>query len=189
MTYEKIKSIVKKTLSEKRFRHTLGCAEAAVSLAKRWNADEDKALRAALLHDITKELPYEQQLEIVKKIPFALSDTEKSKNIIHAFSGAVTAREKFGESDEVCRAIMYHTTSCADMTTLDKIIWLSDLIEKNRDFPGVEEIRDAAEKDLSRALILGYDRTITYLIERGSPINENVILARNSELRESKKER
>ncbi len=189
MTYEKIESIVKKMLSEKRFRHTLGCAETAVHLARRWGADEQKALRAALLHDITKEMPYEEQLGIVENAKLCLSDIEKSRNVIHAFSGAVVAHERFGEDDDVCRAVMYHTTACKDMKMLDRIIWLSDLTEKNRDFPGVEEIRKTAETSLAGALILGYDRTIEFLIERGSLICENIILARNSELLRLESER
>ena len=43
-------------LSGYRLEHTLGCERAAVMLAKRFGADEEKCAFAAILHDITKRL-------------------------------------------------------------------------------------------------------------------------------------
>ncbi len=38
--------------------------------------------------------------------------------------------------DAVYEAIRWHTTGKPDMTLLEKIIYLADYIEPNRDFPG-----------------------------------------------------
>ena len=74
----------------------------AEKLAKRWDADVALARRAAWLHDITKEMPYNEQLQLVDKHGIILTDTQRSEKIIHAFSGALVADQRFGEPDEVC---------------------------------------------------------------------------------------
>ena len=49
------KQIIRARLSEERYAHSLAVAEEAVSLAKRYGADPDKAYTAGLLHDIMKD--------------------------------------------------------------------------------------------------------------------------------------
>ncbi len=182
MTDSEIKRIIESTLSEKRYRHTLGCAETAQSLAKRWGADENSALRAALLHDITKEEPYESQLKLAHEHGIILSDTQKLPRVIHAFTGAIVAKVRFGEDDKICDAIRWHTTARKDMSLLEKIIWISDLTEPGRDFEGVDEIRKLSFSDLGLALIRGFDTTISHLIKCGRAIDGNMIEARNFEI-------
>ena len=180
MREEDIVEKVRSAMSEKRFRHTEGCVKMAEALARRWGADVSLARRAAYLHDIAKEMPYEDSLEFVSG--FGLSDIQKSKKIIHAFTGAIIAEHDFGECEEVCDAIRWHTTAKAGMSLLSKIIWISDLTEEGRDFPGVSEIRELAFSDLRKALILGFDTTLSFLKEKGSEIDTNMIEARDFEI-------
>ncbi len=169
-------------MSEKRFLHTVGCVEMAERLAKRWGADVALARRAAYLHDIAKEMPYSEQLKLVDKFGIILTDMQKSEKIIHAFSGALIAGEDFHECEEVCSAIRWHTTARKGMTQLEKIIWLADLTEAGRKFKEASEIRELAFENLSEALILGFDTTLSVLIKRGSEIDSNMIEARNYEI-------
>ncbi len=169
-------------LSEKRFLHTMGCADMARRLAVRWGADEKKAVRAALLHDIAKEEPYESQLKLLDEHGIILSENQKLKSVIHAFSGALIAKIRFGEPAEICDAIRWHTTAREGMSLLEKIIWLADLTEPNRNFDGVCEMRELAMQDIGLALIAGFDRTISFLIARGQAIDANMIEARNFEI-------
>ena len=67
-------------------------------------------------------------------------------------------------------AIRSHTTGKADMNVLEKIIYVADYMEPNRDFPGVEELRHLAYTDLDKALILGLEMTIVLLVEQGREI-------------------
>ena len=182
MTENEIIRTVKTRLSEKRFRHTQGCVDMAEKLSVRWGADVALARRAAWLHDVTKELPYEKQLEIVAKSGDTLTPMQKSEKIIHAFSGAIVAREEFLECEDVCSAIRWHTTARSGMSILEKIIWISDLTEEGRSFNGVEKIRELAFSDISRALVLGFDTTLRVLLENGNQIDTNMIEARNSEV-------
>ena len=182
MTEKEIAERVKASMSEKRFLHTLGCVEMAEKLARLYGADVELSRRAAYLHDITKEMSYSEQLKLVDRFGIILSRTQRSEKIIHAFSGAVLAKEEFGECDEVCDAIRWHTTARAGMTLLEKVIWVSDLVEEGRTFPGVEKLRSLAFENLSDALILGFDTTLRRLSELGSEIDTNMIEAREFEL-------
>ncbi len=182
MREEEIVEKVRSAMSAKRFRHTEGCVKMAEALARRWGADVPLARRAAYLHDIAKEMPYEAQLELIDKEGVTLTEIQRSKKIIHAFSGAIIAERDFGESAEVCDAIRWHTTARAGMSLLSKIIWLSDLAEEGRDFQGVSEIRELAFIDLRKALVLGFDTTLSFLKERDSEIDTNMVEARDSEI-------
>lgn len=182
MTEKDIITHVKSSMSEKRFLHTEGCVKMAEKLAVRWGADVNLARRAAYLHDIAKEMPYEQQLQLVDEHGIILTGTQRSEKIIHAFSGAIIAWARFDEPEAVCGAIRWHTTAHRGMTLLEKIIWLADLTEEGRTFNGVSEIRSLAFSDLSAALIRGFDTTLSVLISRGSEIDANMIEARNFEI-------
>ena len=182
LTEKEISERVKSVMSEKRFRHTEGCVDMAERLAVRWGADKSMARRAAYLNDIAKEMSYDKQLQLVDEHGIILNRVQRSEKIIHAFSGAIIAWREFGEPEEVCGAIRWHTTAKSGMTLLEKIIWLADLTEEGRDFDGVSEIRKLAFEDLSRALILGFDTTLRVLISRGSEIDSNMIKARNFEI-------
>ncbi len=186
MTEAEIIISVRARMSEKRFLHSLGCAEMAEQLAKRWDADISLARRAGYLHDIAKETPYHEQLKLLDKFGIILTGMQKSEKIIHAFSGALIAEQEFGECEEVCGAIRWHTTAHRDMTKLEKIIWLADLTEKGRSFEGVSELRRLAFENLGDALIAGFDTTLSYLLKHGCEIDANIIEARNFEI-ESRK--
>ena len=139
-------------IRHKRVAHVMGVEEEAVKLAKFWGADPELARHAAILHDCTKYLGLEDQLHFAKYV--------------------------FGEPDEVYEAIFWHTTGKADMTLLDKVLYMADYIEPNRDFDGVEELRKLAYTDLDQAMLLGVDSTIREMEERGYLIHTNTRRAR-----------
>lgn len=180
MEFKEIEKIVSERLGEKRARHTFGCAECASELALRFGASVDDAYLAGLLHDITKELSVENQLKLCEKYDIILDTVSKENSaLLHAMTGAYVAKEEFCVSDAVFRAIYYHTTACEGMTVLDLCVWLADLIEPGRDFPGVSEIRELAEYDIFSAVLKGIDVTIIHLISQGKMIHPAMIDARN----------
>ena len=97
----------------------------------------------------------------------------------HAITGAEIARDVFGVSDAVYEAIRWHTTGKADMTTLEKVIYLADYIEPTRDFPGVEELRRAVYEDLDRGLLRGLEMSIQEMENWGNPVHEDTLRARD----------
>lgn len=186
MDEAKIIEEVRASMSEKRFRHTEGCVKMAEALARKYGEDVSLARRAAYLHDITKEMPHQRQLKMADEFGIILTDIQKSEKIIHAFTGAIVAEHEFGEGDAVCGAVRWHTTAREGMTGLEKIIWISDLTEENRTFPGVEKIRKLAFENIDDALICGFDATLSHLIETGSEVDINMVQARNFEIKAKK---
>ena len=67
MTLEQMKQELEKRLKPSRFRHSLGVAETAVKLAKRFGADEEQARVAGLLHDCAREFRNEDMVKEAEK--------------------------------------------------------------------------------------------------------------------------
>ena len=167
-----LEAVVVRLLDPKRVAHVLGCRDAAVSLARKWGADETDAARAALLHDITKALDGPLQLTLCSEYGIILDEfSRKYPKTLHALTGAHVARRIFGENDAVVDAIFSHTTGKADMNVLQMIIYIADYMEPNRDFPGVEELRNAAYTDLHHAMELGLNMTLQHLARQGSEVS------------------
>lgn len=114
-------------------------------------------------------MPIEEQLQYCEKrgnINFSYHPEYEAT--LHAFSGAAAAALEFGASPEVESAIRWHTTGKADMSLLEKILWLADYIEPGRTTPGVEEIRRLAEIDLDDALRKALKNSLSYLEKRNA---------------------
>lgn len=156
-----LRSQVAPMLSSQRMAHTAGCEQEAVQLARRWGENPESAAVAGILHDITKNLGYDEQLILCEKYGIILDIAEKENpKMLHAITGAAKARELFGVPDAVYEAIRWHTTGKPDMTTLEKIIYLADYIEPTRDFEGLEKLRSLAYEDLDRAMALGLEMSL-----------------------------
>ena len=165
----------------KRTPHVRGCEEEAVRLAEHWGADPRLARRAGILHDCTKYLDLDEQLALCEQYHVPLDDLERvAVKLLHSKTGAAIARHVFGEPEEVCNAIYWHTTGKADMDLLSKILYLADYIEPSRaPFEGLEELRRLAYTDMDAALLLGCEMTIEDMEERGVPVHTNTLQARD----------
>lgn len=171
----------KEHLSEKRYRHVMSVAGYAKRLAAMHGIDPYKAYVAALAHDCTKYLDDERQLEYFKNNGISLTDDElATPKIYHQISGAHFAHVNFGIDDEdILNSVRYHTTGREGMSRLEKLVCLADSIEPTRDYPGVEKMRETAETDIDRALLLSFDRLIEFIRERGLNMNEQTLKARD----------
>ena len=169
---EQLEQVVRRLLKPNRVAHVLGCRDTAVELAQRWGADPVDAARAGLLHDITKALDGPLQLTLCQAYGKMLDDfSRKYPKTLHAFTGSLVAGRIFGENDAVVEAIACHTTGKADMNLLETILYVADYMEPNRDFPGVERLRQAAFQDIQAALKLGLEMTLEHLKNQGSEVS------------------
>ena len=169
---EELEPIVVSLLNPNRVKHVLGCRDTAVALAKRWGADETDAARAGILHDITKAIDGPLQLTLCDAYGKLLDDFSKRyPRTLHALTGSMVAQRIFGENDAVVSAIEFHTTGRANMTLLEKIIYVADYMEPNRDFPGVERLRELAFSDIDAALKLGLEMTLEHLNRQGAEVS------------------
>ncbi|MDR0889909.1 MAG: nicotinate (nicotinamide) nucleotide adenylyltransferase [Oscillospiraceae bacterium] len=162
----------------KRVKHVIGCSETARELALQYGADEHDAMRAGILHDVTKALGAAEQLKLCKQYAILLDKfEEENPKLLHAKSGAAVASQVFGESAAVRDAIFWHTTGKADMTLLEKILYIADYIEPNRSFAGVERLRLLAKSDLDAAVMLGIEMSVAQLTARNCEIDPNSLAA------------
>lgn len=178
LPFERLKEVSLSLHKDKRVRHVIGCSDTAVRLAVRYGEDPSIARRAGILHDITKALTDDEQLQLCEKYDIILSQLERENpKLLHAKTGAAVAREVFGESEAVWRAIHWHTTARVGMTTMEKILYLADYMEPNRDFEGVEELRRLTDCSLDAALRLGLQMSVEQLTRRKMEIDPNSLAA------------
>ena len=169
---EQLEQEVIKLLKPQRVPHVLGCRDTAMLMARKWGVSEVDAARAGILHDVTKALDGPLQLNVCSAYGERLSEfSQKNPKTLHALTGSLVAERIFGENAAVVSAICSHTTGKADMNTLEKIIYVADYMEPNRDFSGVEELRHLAFTDLDGALKLGLTMTLDLLKEQGRDIS------------------
>ena len=184
LTLSQLRPVALSYLKYKRIPHVLGTEQEAIRLARRYGADETDARIAALLHDCTKKLDMEQQLALCRRYDIRLDELEQhALKLLHAKTGAAVARDLFGVKDAVYEAIRWHTTGKPDMTLLEKVIYLADYIEPNRDFPGVDELRRAVYDDLDKGLLMGLSDTIDEMERMGNPVHHDTLEARDFLLR------
>ena len=169
---DQLEQVVIRLLNPNRVKHVLGCRDTAVELAKHWGADVTDAARAGILHDITKAIDGPLQLTLCDAYGKILSDFSKRyPKTLHALTGSLVAERIFGENENVVSAIEHHTTGKADMNLLEKIIYVADYMEPNRDFPGVERLRELAFSDIDAALKLGLEMTLEHLKRQGAEVS------------------
>lgn len=167
-----LEQVVVELVKPSRVPHVLGCRDTAIELAKYWGADVNDAARAGLLHDITKALDGPLQLTLCREYGKMLDAfSENNPKVLHALTGSLVAQRIFGEREAVVDAICSHTTGKPGMNLLEKIIYIADYIEPNRDFPGVERLRELAYTDLDESVLAGLKTTIAHLQEQGSEIS------------------
>lgn len=178
---EQYKDMIKPFLSKKRFYHSVCVCESAEALAKKYGADQERAAVAGILHDIMKDTPPEEQLKMMTRYDIVLSEVERSaQKLWHAMLGAAYLENEFELSDrEILDAVRYHTTARANMTLLEKVIFIADFISADRDYFGVDNMRKAAEISLEQAMVEGITFNIKDLAASYRPIHPDTIAAYN----------
>jgi hydrolase, HD family len=179
MTYESYISMGREALlakmetvmSEKRLRHCLGVEKAARELAERFGLDVEKAGLAGLLHDYAKKVSDEDFLSLIDKYQLDPDLKNWGNNVWHGMVGIYKIQEDLGIEDaEILRAIEVHTVGSGTMSELDKVVYVADYIEHNRDFPGVDKARELAQRSLNLAVAYETARTVEHLAHKGKPI-------------------
>ena len=178
MDREALMQAVQMRMSERRFKHVLGVEETAIALAEQFGESPEKASIAALTHDYAKERSDEEFQLAIERVKYE-NKTELLKYgnaIWHGLVGAeFVARELNISDEEILNAIRLHTTGAAEMTLLDKIIYVADYIEPGRSFPGVEDARVIALRDLDQAVAFETKHTLAHLIEAENPVYPKTI--------------
>lgn len=178
---EEFINLIKEKLQEARFIHSMNVASCSKKLAKKYGCDEEKAYTAGLLHDVMKNASDDEQLSIIDKAGMKLTDCEKAnKKLWHAVAGTAFIKKELNVKDEdIINAVRYHTTARKNMSTLEKVIYVADFISDDRNYPGVEEVREAAEISLEKAMMIGLEFCIHEIVERKQILHPDSVDAYN----------
>lgn len=164
---------VKTKLPQKRKDHILGVITLAKKLANKLGVDGRKAELSALLHDVAKYEDYKDYKDF--KLP-----KNCTKDIEHQYLGAYICEKVLNVKDEeVLNAVKYHTTGRENMSTLEKIIYVADIIEPSRRFLGVEELRVAVEKNFESGFITCLNEILSFLKRENKEIYPLTLKAYN----------
>lgn len=179
--YDKYIEILREKLSDYRLNHSIEVAKSARELAKKYGGDEEKMFLAGLLHDILKEASVEESMAYAEKYGVSLTPLERrAKKLWHAMLGAQYVKNELNIDDEdVISAIRYHTTGKKDMTLSEKIIFIADFISADRDYNGVESMREKAKISLEAAMLEGIEFTIISLVEEHKAVHPDTFEAFN----------
>ncbi len=179
--FEEYTQIVRNRLSDYRFYHSLCVSDSARELARRYGADEEKAMIAGILHDATKETDEKTQLELIEKAGMKVTELERSQTkFFHQLSGAAFAKCELGiEDEEIISAIRYHTTGHSNMTLMEEIIYLADFISADRNYPDIDEIRKQTERGKEYGLLYATKYTIKSVVDKGKILHPDTVDAYN----------
>ena len=180
-TIEHIKEAVKSKLKQNRYSHSVAVLETAIELAKVHNVSEQDAAWASLLHDYAKNLEDEEMLWHIERYGVTMDMVIESRiNLAHGLVGAEMVKEEFHvKNEDILNAIRNHTFGRAEMSDLEKVIYLADFIEPGRYFKGVHQLREVAYKNLNDAMLMALEHTIEYIIGSKRLLHPNTVLARN----------
>lgn len=186
MDQDKALKIVKEQLTEKRYEHTLGVMKTAIELAENNDVDVKKAELSAIFHDYAKFRPKEEMASIIVEQNMPTQLLQYHHELWHAPVGSYLVKTEVGITDvDILQAIRFHTTGNKNMTKLDKIIFLADYIEPGRHFPGVDQVREVAAKNLDEAVIMALKNTIKFLLDKNQMIYPDTLETYNSLIKQS----
>ncbi len=175
-----LENIIKQRLSEKRFNHSIGVAETAKAYAEMLGVDPQKAYLAGLVHDVAKEMPFDEMLDACKQ-GRVMPDSEELKNkaLLHAPAGAAMLESLGIKDEDIKNAVRYHTVGRRGMSILEKIIYLADMLEPSRDYPEVNILREKVFRDFNEAFADALKFSIIWNMEKGRVVHEGTLHAYN----------
>jgi predicted HD superfamily hydrolase involved in NAD metabolism len=176
--YEVARRRLETRLNDYRFLHSICVADTAVSMAECYHADKAQARIAGLLHDWDKNLSDEELLERMEQFEIEpLNRQEDMANLLHARTGAVAVSQEFPElPSAVIQAISRHTSAATDMSDLDMIIYVADMIEPLRSLGNLTVLRALVGRvPLQTLFFKAYEATMMHLISRNRFIHPDSI--------------
>ncbi len=183
---KRIDSDLKSTLSEKRYKHSLGVMKKAEELALIYGVDVNIAKLTGLAHDIGKEFSDEEMLKYAKENNIEVDSLEEvNVGLLHAKIGADICKKKYNFTEEMQNAIKYHTVGNENMDLLAKIIFVADKTEEGRNYKKEEKneqlqkVRELSKIDINEALLYEIDSSLIYTIQKHKLVHTDSILTRN----------
>lgn len=185
-------NVLKDRLSEKRYEHSLRVMDTALQMGQGFSIDMDKLRLAALLHDYAKDMDHAELLKIGEQKKLIKCSTEiVQPDLLHGPVGAYLLKEELNiEDEEIIQAVHYHTTGNVNMSIMDIIVYIADLIEPERTYKGVKTLRQIvwqqkdgknaiSQQSLYQGMLFAFNSTIGYVISKEWLIHPLTVESRN----------
>lgn len=186
---QEINKDAKQILSEKRYIHSVGVMKKAEELAKKYGIDVNKARLTGLAHDIAKEMSKEEMLKYIKEHDSEIDEFEaEHMGLLHGKIGAEYCKEKYDFSEDMQKAIKYHTTGKPEMDDLAKIIFIADKTEEGRTHIDFEKVAEKEEEGLNSLLLYVLNNSILYIMKKEKTMHLDTVITRNYFLSQIKKQ-
>lgn len=183
MNIDNIRLSLQSRLNSNRFAHSVGVADTAALLADKFHVDKNKAYIAGLLHDCARQFDDSELITQAELRNIPIGEVERNiPLLLHPYIGAALISELYDIHDlEISQAIYRHTVGAVNMTSLDKIIYVADIIEPHRNFPAVDSLRTlAAHSDnLDYITLSVMNQSITFVLQKNSLLHPDTVAARN----------
>ena len=168
-------------MGDYRYTHSCNVADEAVTLAERYGCDVQKAYTAGILHDVAKEIPKEEQLQIMQDSGIILDSVQQySPKLWHAVCGSVYIQRMFHISDgDIINAVRYHTTGRAHMSLLEKVIYIADYTSAERSYDGADVMREKSRRSLEEAMLFSCQFTLQSLSAKETAIHPDQLFLYN----------
>ena len=178
---DEIRDKLKRTLSPKRFDHSIHVMETSRELAEKYGAEIEEAILAGLIHDCARDLENTDTFALCRKYGIKADPImQKQPQLLHGIIGSFLARDLFEiDCPRVLTAVAEHTMGKEGMDKLSCIVFIADYIEAGRNYPGVEKIRKAADESLEKAVVAGLDNTIGFILEKRGLLHPQTVATRN----------
>ncbi len=176
-------------LSDSAFAHSVRTGITAAELAETYGGDIELARVAGLLHDWDREAPAEELVASAREQGVVHEVELAQPKLLHARTGAHGIRKAFPHlPEEVYSAVRKHTVGAVEMSDLDKVVYLADMIEPARDWPGVDELRSCVgEVSLDQLFFLGYRMSVESLLRRRKHLHPDTVAVWNSLVSKNRK--
>jgi predicted HD superfamily hydrolase involved in NAD metabolism len=183
VSFDEALKAVRGRLGKRGAAHCERVAATAADLAETYGVDVELARLAGVLHDWDRDRPHGELVETAREDGLEMTPIDEAvPYLLHARTGAAGIAEAFpGLPSQVVQAVARHTVGASDMTPLDEVIYLADMLEPSRDYPGVEDLRTAAGNvSLSELFAHGYQLSIMHLVRSRRRLHPETLTVWNS---------
>ncbi|MDR1357954.1 MAG: bis(5'-nucleosyl)-tetraphosphatase (symmetrical) YqeK [Coriobacteriales bacterium] len=170
-------------LTQYRLLHSLSVADIADLMANVYEVDPEYARLAGLLHDWDKNYTDEELVGRAERFNIELPDDPRNMAaLLHAQTGACAVAQEYPNvPPEILQAISRHTSAATDMSELDMIIYVADMIEPLRSAPSLQLLRSlAGNVPLEELFIKCFQSTLEHLIRRHRYIHPGSVAVWNA---------
>lgn len=177
-TAEQALAAITERLGERSAAHSRAVAETAEALAIGYGIDTTSAYLAGLLHDWCREVAGEVLLETARARGWEITPVDAAvPYLLHARVACVELSDEFpGIEEDILEAVERHTVGAPDMTPLDMCVYVADMIEPGRSYPGVEGLRGMVGRvPMTELYSSAYRVSLAHLLERGAYIHPSTV--------------